>query len=434
MDNNQNENKQNMPAIEEEEVTPSTATDVVSTEEIAYDRKQEPEEETKKIKRSFLDFNFSWIMIFISAAVIIGFGTLQLQNVPVKIPPTLYIFIAIIVSILVNSIVYASFKLIGGILGGYQLTKIQFFGFTVVLPHQKGKKSLISFKIGDFMDFHFLMTPKKEKTNHYLYHLFGMFGYLLLSIIVIGVSFLFENGSLLQVSFLFSLAYGALIPLYELLPCRLDYANDCFILIKTRKADDLRAYNLELRNIRHMLLDEDLEIEEFDDYGTYHKSHILYYNYLDALLNNNVDKALEYLKEIQVYMLYYPDELKVSAIAEKLFIRLFSEEYDVAEEFYGTLSHDFKHRICDNGNLSHYRSSLAISALINNSLQETQEVLDAYGKHAQKMSEYSSERKEKEQQLFNLTLKLVNSVRPNWELDAEKKTREPVSEDLDDED
>ena len=137
MDNNQNENKQNMPAIEEEEVTPSTATDVVSTEEIAYDRKQEPEEETKKIKRSFLDFNFSWIMIFISAAVIIGFGTLQLQNVTVKIPPTLYIFIAIIVSILVNSIVYASFKLIGGILGGYQLTKIQFFGFTVVLPHQK---------------------------------------------------------------------------------------------------------------------------------------------------------------------------------------------------------------------------------------------------------------------------------------------------------
>lgn len=440
MENNENEKlDENVSPIgkeEELEVVPDSSTSI-DQESVVYEKKVKNKEgEPKKIKRSFLDFNFSWIMIFISAAIIIGFGTLQLQKVEPKINGTLYIFIVVLVTIFVNFLVYSGFKFFGGLIGGYQLTKLELFGLTIIFPHQKGKKNIVKFKLSNFLDFHYVMTPKKEKPNHYLYLLSGMFGYIILSVIVIGVAFIFKSGSTMQLSLFFSLSYGALIPLYELLPCRLDYANDCFLLIKTRKKEDLEAYHTELRNIRHLLLDEDIETLKFEKYDTYHKSHMLFYNYLEALYNDDIDSALDYLTKLQSYMIYYPDDLKINAISEKLFVRLFSEDYEGAEEFYGTLSHEFKHRITDSDFLNQYRSNLVVSALINNSLQETSDALKSHNAYIERMKGYKSKRKVREEELFGLALDQIKAARPNWNLEEslEKSKREELDLEEEDED
>lgn len=436
MDNEQNNKKENIVPLKDsgQEETPQSKVDIDET--TVFESETEPKEEEKqeKVKRSFLDFNFSWIMILVSCAMILGFGTFQLQHYSGKLNPTLYIFIAVIASILANYLVYSGFKLLGGLIGGYQMTKLQIFGFTVIFPHEKGKKNIVRFNFGNMLDFHYIMTPKKEKPNHFLYLLSGMIGYLVLSAIVLGVSFIFPKDSVMQISLFFSMSYGFIIPLYELFPCRLDYPNDCFLLIKTRKKEDLEAYHLELRNIRHILLDEDIEAKEFENYDTYHKSHMIYYNYLDYLYNDKLDEAVECLTKQQKYKVYYPDDLKTDVLSEKIFLLLFSEDYEGAEQLYGSLNHDFKHRIGDNKVLPQFRSSIMIAALINNSLEETIEVLKDYQEYCERMKDYSSERKDKEMELFNIALEKVKTARPDWNLEAElsRVSKTDSNDDLED--
>jgi len=417
MDNEQNNKKENIVPLKEsaQEEMPQSKVDI--DENTVFDGEPEVKEE-KKVKKSFLDFNFSLIMIFVACAIILGFGTLQLQHYTGKLQPTVYIIIVVIVSILVNFLAYTGFKLLGGLIGGYQMTRLQIFGFTIIFTG-KGKKNIVRFNIKKMDEFHYTMTPKKEKPNHYLYFLSGMIGYLILSGIVLGVSFIFPKDSVMQITFLFSISYGFIIPLYELFPCRLDYPNDCFLLIKTRKKEDLEAYHLELRNIRHILLDEDIETKEFENYDTYHKSHIIYYNYLDNLYKDKLDEAVECLTNQQKYKVYYTDDLKTKVWSEKIFLLLFSEDYEGAEQLYGSLNREFKHRFADNMVISQFRSSIMIAALINNSLEETTEVLKDYKDYCDLMKDYSSARKDKEIELFNIALEKVKTARPDWDLDAE---------------
>lgn len=112
-----------------------------------------------------------------------------------------------------------------------------------------------------------------------------MVGYILINVVALLLALLvFSGDKIISYSILFGIGYGFIVALYELFPCRLDYVNDCFILIKTTHKEDLLAYENELKNIRHSLLGEDLEIIEFDNYDSYYKSHVRYYQYMDALL------------------------------------------------------------------------------------------------------------------------------------------------------
>ena len=226
--------------------------------------------ESGQIKKSFLDFNFSWIMLVIDLALIFGLGTLNLnvmQQHSLAIQSTLYIVIVVGVSLIANFLFYTLGKLIGGLIGGYQVTKVVFLGMTIIFKHD-GKDNDVSFKVNNILDFHLVMTPKKEKTCHYGYLLGGMVGYILINVVALLLALLvFSGDKIISYSILFGIGYGFIVALYELFPCRLDYVNDCFILIKTTHKEDLLAYENELKNIRHSLLGEDLEIIEFGGQG-----------------------------------------------------------------------------------------------------------------------------------------------------------------------
>ena len=75
--------------------------------------------ESGQIKKSFLDFNFSWIMLVIDLALIFGLGTLNLnvmQQHSLAMQSTLYIVIVVGVSLIANFLFYTLGKLIGGLI------------------------------------------------------------------------------------------------------------------------------------------------------------------------------------------------------------------------------------------------------------------------------------------------------------------------------
>ena len=203
--------------------------------------------ESGQIKKSFLDFNFSWIMLVIDLALIFGLGTLNLnvmQQHSLAMQSTLYIVIVVGVSLIANFLFYTLGKLIGGLIGGYQVTKVVFLGMTIIFKHD-GTDNDVSFKVNNILDFHLVMTPKKEKTCHYGYLLGGMVGYILINVVALLLALLvFSGDKIISYSILFGIGYGFIVALYELFPCRLDYVNDCFILIKTTHKEDLLALSL----------------------------------------------------------------------------------------------------------------------------------------------------------------------------------------------
>lgn len=375
--------------------------------------------ESGQIKKSFLDFNFSWIMLVIDLALIFGLGTLNLnvmQQHSLAMQSTLYIVIVVGVSLIANFLFYTLGKLIGGLIGGYQVTKVVFFGMTIIFKHD-GKDNDVSFKVNNILDFHLVMTPKKEKTCHYGYLLGGMVGYILINVVALLLALLvFSGDKIISYSILFGIGYGFIVALYELFPCRLDYVNDCFILIKTTHKEDLLAYENELKNIRHSLLGEDLEIIEFDNYDSYYKSHVRYYQYMDALLKDDIDKAINILEDTFKYIDWYTDDLKTKMIAEKLFILLSSESFDEAENYYSLQKKDFQNSIVSCGELSMYRIAVLIEGIINNMKEDTETVVNKYAAYLASHKDLKNARFLKEQELFNKSLAVVNKARPGWNL------------------
>ena len=187
-------------------------------------------------------------------------------------------------------------------------------------------------------------------------------------------------------------------------------------MIKTTHKEDLLAYENELKNIRHSLLGEDLEIIEFDNYDSYYKSHVRYYQYMDALLKDDIDKAINILEDTFKYIDWYTDDLKTKMIAEKLFILLSSESFDEAENYYSLQKKDFQNSIVSCGELSMYRTAVLIEGIINNMKEDTETVVNKYAAYLASHKDLKNARFLKEQELFNKSLAVVNKARPGWNL------------------
>lgn len=453
MKNNKDKNQET--PIEEEDVEVKTepifaskASEIVpniSKEKLEYDVPAEGEtkedtkveEEDNSPKRKFLDINFSFLMFFIDIAIILTVGTFNSQKVYAagstigNFNSTLYILLAVGVTILVNFLVYSGFKIAGGWLGGYSLVKIDALGFTIIFPSEKGKKKKISFSFINIFDFHLLMAPKSgKKTNHFLYLLGGMVGYLILTTIIIVVALTaVPSNDWLYYTLLFGLAYGFVVPLYQLFPCRLDFPNDCFTLIRTTNLEDREAYNIELSNAACLLRNEDVITKEFEDYSSYYKSHCLYYNYLNQLYSGDIEGAVWTLSEMQRLKLYFTDSLKAHFISEKLYILLFSDSVEEADAAYSELPR-YERRVFSNANdLSCFRSAILVSTVIHNNLEDAKEVLQGYSKFLAFNKNDSSARFNKEKELFEMALAKAKAYAPDWDLSVPEPKIEEVEED-----
>lgn len=452
MKNNKENNQETQ--IEEEEETKSEpifaskASEIVPTiskEQLDFEvppegsseEESQEEEEDKSPKRKFLDINFSFLMFFIDIAIILGVGTFNSQKVYSvgstigNFNSTLYILLAVGVTILVNFLVYSGFKIVGGLLGGYSLVKIDALGFSFIFPSEKGKKTKVSFSFINIFDFHLLMAPKPgKKTNHFLYLLGGMVGYIILTTIIVVVALTaVPANDWLYYTLLYGLAYGFVVPLYQLFPCRLDYPNDCFTLIRTTKLDDREAYNAELTNVAHLLRNEDVVTKEFEDYSSYYKSHCLYFNYLNQLYSGDIDGAVWTLSEMQRLKIYFTDSLKAHFVSEKLYILLFSDSVEEADAAYSELPR-YERRVFSNASdLCCFRSAILVATIIHNNLEDAKEVLQGYSKFLAFNKNDSSARFDKEKELFEMALAKAKAYAPDWDLSIPEVKAEEEGED-----
>lgn len=440
---NNNENKEEVNSsepAESEDIFSSTAEKQLDeTKDLSFEipdpeiveGESEPSTALKTPKRTFLDFNFSWIMLIIDMAVIVGVGTLNIQAIGntsfgASVNSTLYILLTVVISALIGLISYVGGKVIGGLIGGYRLLEIDLLGFSIYFPGNK-MKTIVNFKVSNIFDLHLIMIPKAEKKpNHFFYLLGGMIGYLLVTAIFFVLAFtLFKKTEWLYLTVLFGMVYAFLIPFYQLFPCRLDYPNDCFLLIKTRKAEDCLAYNLELTNMGHSVAHEDFETATFDNYETYFKSHMLYFLYLEKLYADDIDAAVELLTEIQRFRIYYPSELRIKVLIEKLYLLLLSDSFEDADRVYSDLTHDDQKALSNNTYLTQFRSSLLIEAFIKNSMDDAQKVIDQFIKTINS-NEIKSNRLKKEIEMFEIAVKKVQSIKTEWTIRYELVQQETI--------
>lgn len=390
------------------------------------DQKKEeelPPPELKSPKRTFLDFNFSWIMLLIDMAVIIGVGTLNIKSIGdtafgASVNSTVYILLTVVVSALVGLLSYVGGKIIGGLLGGFRILEIDILGFSCYFPGTSERKNYCTFKLANFLDMHLIMVPRDDKKpNHFFYLLGGMFGYLLVAAIFLVLAFtVFRNIEWLYITVLYGMVYAFLIPFYQLFPCRLDYPNDCFLLIKTRRREDREAYYTELRNATHALRHDDFESLTFDSYDTYFKSHMLYYVYLDKLYKDDIDGAVETITDLQRYRIYYPTELHIKSLIEKLYLLLLSDSFEDADRVYSDLNREEQKALSNNVYLTQFRASVLIEAFIKNSQEDTQKTIREFEKYLEGNS-VRSDRLVKEVAMFQMAVEKIKAVKPEWGLE-----------------
>lgn len=393
----------------------------IDEEEIESEEAEAKSSKPDTVKKTFWDYNLSWVLIIALAVAAILIAQANVREVITYINNSvLYILLQVLLSLIIGTVFYSLGRIIGGYLCGYRLLYIQVFGLKFAFPNKKFKFSAPKGLWG-LADFRLVMTPKESVKNPNPSWMFfgGLIVSVLLQGLMVGIGFALKGqgkmGDLFHLSTLFALGYVGMVILYQWIPVRIDCFNDGFLFIKTRKAEDRLAYNLYLTNLDRDEAHLPLIIEKFDNYASYTKANYLYYVYLSELYEDHLEQAVSALNTATYLTPYLTFENSVKIKGEKLFVLLIADEVEKADKTFRSYSHDERSEIEKNRRLSDFRTALLTAGMIETEYNRTKQIAAEFEKLIGTIAK--NPRVEKEVYLFDLALAKIKMLHPEWDFE-----------------
>lgn len=373
--------------------------------------------------RKIIDYNSSWVTMVIYLAYLIIIFFVQ-KNVFEKNANLLknqysFYFVSLLIGLCSIFVIRNVIKIIFAYIAGYKLLYINFLGLAIQFNDEKIKFSVkINFDTFLAVSMRFVSKDEKLDRNPALLFIGGFIGDLVFILICLLVYFLNkpQNVTVMSLYTLFTLLYGLIVTIYELVPLRQDEANDMYNLVRTHKKDDRLAFNLYYVNLKREQEGKDPLNHSFDDYYSFYKSQILYFNYLCEIYDNNLEEALKYVRKMSQAITYIPDNDKYLATLELIYLRFLVDDEKEADRLYLNLKSENKSACIRPYRLSSYKTSLLLNAFVTKDNDKVKNCIDGYKKLSRSLDERDSKRVTVENRLFIDCYNKVREKRPELNL------------------
>lgn len=375
-----------------------------------------------KKKSGFWDFNASWILMFVYVIYLGGMFFLQKsiyetsELTPSVINYYVFVFVALLIGLVASAILYNLSRIIAAKIKGYKILYTKMLGFTI---RHDGKKRT-TFSIMDVFSLEMRFVPKNDdiKKNPRPIFFAGWIGELIFAAICLVLYFVLAGGKkeatrpvAIGEMALFSMIYGLVVLLYEIMPFRQDAATDMFNLMVTKEPIDREAFNLLYVNRRRELTGENFLVPEDDDFDSYYREKVLYYHYLDRLYHDDLENAVNDLVLFRKNRKKLDDYDRYLSSAEAMYLRYLSSDSDGADKLYLTLKGEERSMLTKPSELADYRSSLLIVGFITGDKEQIKQVELDFKAKLEGLDE--SERVKKEKALFLDAYKTLREGKPS---------------------
>lgn len=395
----------------------------INSEKVETNQNVKDSEVKSTHNRKLIDYNASWVTMVIYLAYLIIIFFVQ-KNVFEKNANLLknqysFYFVSLLIGLCSIFVIRNVVKIIFAYISGYKLLYINFLGLLIQFNDEKTK---ISFKLNfdTFLAASMRFVSKDEKLdrNPVLLFIGGFIGDTIFILACLLVYFLNkpQNVTIMSLYTLFTLLYGLIVTIYELVPLRQDEANDMYNLIRTHKKDDRLAFNLYYVNLKSEQEGKDPLNHCFDDYFSFYKSQILYFNYLCEIYDNNLEEALNYVRKMSQAIAYIPDNDKYLATLELIYLRFLVDDEKEADRLYLNLKSENKSACIRPYRLASYKTSLLLNAFVTKDNDKVKNCIDGYKKLSRSLDERDSKRVTVENKLFIDCYNKVREKRPELNL------------------
>jgi len=359
--------------------------------------------------RKFFDFSFSWPMI-----IVLGLGTFGISFALSRNPASLgtqEVILFIILSYACALLVYNIGKTIFGYLSGYKISLIEILGLQI---NMSGDKTKVRYLFRNIAEFHLKMMPKKENPNPKLMLMGGTIFYILVAAVILIVGSTLSSNTMIKIYF--GVGLGAMVVVYEMLPVKLDTANDMYLMILSNSPENQEVFNKVLlaeaaeRAGKYV---EDFKIEDFGNSRI--KPQSLLYTLRGQVYAKDYKAALATVDKIEYNALYLTDQDKAEALYEQMYIYLLQGRSKDAERLILKL----EKRVKNSSDLfitsSSARTSVLIAGLVDNSLEQV--LLKRYDFIKQCRYFGKTDRVLNDIELTRNGILKIKRAHPDWELE-----------------
>lgn len=339
-----------------------------------------------------------------------------------------FMFGAIVLGVILNSILFEVAHILGAKVGGYDIESVNILGFCF---YKEDKKIKFKFSSFDGLSGETKIYPKDnlvdkkgnpKQASPYGYLWFGSL-FVIIEVIIAMILFSLLNVEAYKNTIEGDFAYfiltvgmiGFMILIYNILPFKLDSTTDGYRLTLVSNPKNKEAFNELLKVNRAMSLGLDVEIKTFTEITNFTAELNLnkVYKLLEERNYNEAEPLIDMIiaaKEQISYKVY------IAARAQKIYIHLMNNSVEEAQKYYDEqVDTNERREIADDVSMPSIRAYLLMSGILDKSRSEClialNNVMKAY-KHTNK------NRREVEVSLFNETLKKVIEAHPKWELDG----------------
>lgn len=371
-------------------------------------------------KEDTISFIVYFIMIVF--AIVIGFTVLMplMNDLAAKslIPfnnAFLFAIIVVVLAIIFNAILFELGHLLGAKIGGYNIILFDILGLAF---YRKKGKMKFGIKNFDGLTGETKIVPKSDKANPKPYLWFPIL-FFAIEVLAVVLTCLFVSEMkqeaqknvlwLLSSSTIFA-AVGSMIIIYDYIPARLDSITDGYRLTLLNKPINKLAFNKMLQ-IEYLEFDgqEIKDIPVFDEITDFTAS-INMMKVYEYLGKDEYSFAIDLLNKIIADPKIINAETYNSAVAQIISIRLLTEEPKEVEKYYNTIESYTRKSLSTQYTMEAVRAYLLISALIDNSANETKFAMERMNKAYKRTSDG---RKAIEKQLYEKSLNRIKEINPS---------------------
>ena len=310
--------------------------------------------------------NFSLVVYAVILIVAYFIGNTILSNASSAVQGSLlgFAIACILVGFIFNVVLMEVGHIIGAKIGGYRILSVSLLGLTLVRMNNKWK-----FMIGAFDGFtgETAVAPKKENANPFLYF-WGGTGLIVLEILILVLlpiifTDLYAQQQLLMNAGFIVAAIGGLILVYNVVPMRLDTANDAIMMMNVKK--DIRPIYHQILTIKGNLYEGDAipQIEPLEKVG-YITGKLNYYALLERTYRGEYQEAEAIVDALMNQSEKLSDEVYDNLIPAKLFILMMTKTREEIEEFVSTLPPRLKKTVSSPRSIEAARTYLYYSVKI----------------------------------------------------------------------
>lgn len=418
MEDNLNENQSSIN--EENNVEEKTSTVENNTEDVKKEEVKTSQVAT--CNRKIVDYNASWftMLLYLGYLVVIFFvqkNTFEHHADVLRSNQYAFYFLSLICGVAICFALHNILKIIGAYIFGYKLLYIRFCGLH--LDFNEGHfKMYFRITFDDFLSASMRFTSKKEDINRNPIgvFLFGFIGDALFIGLCLILFFLKDEKDMIHYYALYTLLYGLVLTLYELLPIRQDEANDIYNVISTSNKENRIAYNVYYINVKREQEGKDPIVQTFDKYESFYKSQVLYFNYLNCLYSNELEEGFKYLKIMQEVKPYLPDNDKFLANSELIYLRYLVDDEKEADKIYLNQKGDEKSCCLHPNRLSNYRTAILVLAHVVKDKERVKVAVDNYKKLSRSLDTRDSRRVKEENKRFIEAYNIIRTKFPTYNL------------------